>query len=80
MDCQMPVMDGYDATRNGSASLEAGHRSAHIPIIAVTANALAEDRELCLQAGMDDYLKKPVRKDELVGTLEAHVGRSGERP
>ena len=73
MDCQMPVMDGYEATRRIRQVEE--DTGEHIPIIAVTANALADDRDLCLQAGMDDYLKKPVRKQELVGALEEHVGR-----
>ena len=69
----MPVMDGYEATRHIRQKEEAtGH---HVPIIAVTANALAEDRDLCLQAGMDEYLKKPVRKDELVVALEEYAGR-----
>ncbi len=73
MDCQMPIMDGYEATRRIRQIEE--DTGMHIPIIAVTANALASDRDLCLQAGMDDYLKKPVRKQELVGAMDKYVGR-----
>ncbi|PCJ17155.1 MAG: hypothetical protein COB04_09345 [Gammaproteobacteria bacterium] len=57
MDIQMPVMDGYEATKAIRAS---GTENAHVPIIAVTANAMSEDREHCLRVGMDDYIKKPV--------------------
>jgi two-component system sensor histidine kinase/response regulator len=72
MDCQMPNMDGLDATR---AIRDAERRSgrARVPITAMTANAFAEDRVACLEAGMDDYLPKPVRLADLRGMLERWV-------
>jgi PAS domain S-box-containing protein len=69
MDCQMPEMDGFEATRR-IRELERQQPSRHIPIIALTANAMAEDREACLQAGMDDYLTKPFKPDALRAMLE----------
>ncbi|MEO5954521.1 MAG: response regulator [Nitrospiraceae bacterium] len=85
MDCQMPEMDGYDATReirrrermgqgpeadNGAEhSSLSPHASHHVVIIAMTANALQGDREKCLGAGMDDYVAKPIRGEDLEAVL-----------
>jgi signal transduction histidine kinase/CheY-like chemotaxis protein len=65
MDCQMPVMDGYTATRRWREGEQAAQDGQHLPIVAMTANAMAGDRQKCIDAGMDDYLAKPVTRAEL---------------
>jgi signal transduction histidine kinase/CheY-like chemotaxis protein len=70
MDCQMPVLDGYQATRRirqDEKSTPSNHRT---PIVAMTAHALAGDRDQCLKAGMDDYVSKPFKTEELKLVLE----------
>jgi len=66
MDCQMPEMDGYEATRRLREQERPGD---HIPVIAMTASAMKGDRERCLAAGMDDYLSKPVIRENLLSVL-----------
>ena len=74
MDCQMPVLDGFEATRRLRQG--GGVRNPAIPVIAMTANALQGDRELCLAAGMDDYLSKPINQARLHAMLEAHLAHA----
>ena len=74
MDCQMPEMDGFEATRR--IRRREATSGGHISIVAMTANAMEGDRESCLAAGMDDYLAKPVRLDDLRRVLEQYAGVS----
>ena len=71
MDMQMPVMDGLAATR----AIRAAHPARRVPVIAMTANAFAEDRERCREAGMDDFIAKPVEPERLYETLLAWLDR-----
>jgi len=72
MDCQMPEMDGFEATRR---IRERPDGAARIPIVALTANAMEGDRERCLEAGMDDYLAKPIQLASLRTLLETWIPR-----
>ncbi len=76
MDCHMPVMDGYDATR--AMRLAEQPHGARTPIVALTADSLASDRERCMSAGMDDFLTKPVGSAQLSATIERWTGRHTE--
>ena len=84
MDCQMPVLDGYDATRrirSEEANRERsalGRRNTPIPIVALTANALHSDREVCLQAGMDDHLAKPFSLAQLSAVVRRWTNASND--
>jgi two-component system, sensor histidine kinase SagS len=69
MDCNMPVMDGYEASRQ----IRQSGRWPQLPIVALTANAMSEERERCRAAGMSDYLAKPFRREELAALLDQWV-------
>ena len=75
MDCQMPVLDGYQATRRIRETEQRTAGSKRIPIVAMTAHAMAGDREQCIKAGMDDYVSKPFRTEELKAILERWLNR-----
>ena len=77
MDCQMPVMDGFEATRlirEGEAGTDR-----HLPVVAITAHAMVGDRERCIEAGMDDYLPKPIDPQQLRELLDGWAARAWAR-
>ena len=76
MDCQMPEMDGYEATKiiRDNYSAVQNH---NIPIIAMTANAMKGDREKCLEAGMDDYVAKPINVKKLSEVIDRSMCVNG---
>jgi CheY-like chemotaxis protein len=78
MDLQMPEMDGFEAT----TALRERERGTgiHLPVIALTAHALKGDRERCLDGGMDGYLSKPIRSQELDAVLEIYTARKSGQP
>lgn len=73
MDIHMPEMDGYEATQAIRKHEQVEGEGRRIPIVALTANAMKGDRERCIDAGMDDYISKPIRADELYGTILRHA-------
>lgn len=75
MDCQMPVMDGFEASRIIAQRKKDGILPDSLPVIALTANAMEGDRERCIEAGMNDYLSKPVRRKDLRQTVYRWVAR-----
>jgi CheY-like chemotaxis protein len=71
MDCQMPEMDGYETTQ--AIRKQEQNTGKHIPIVALTANAMKEDEQKCLMSGMDDYVSKPIRKSALAEVIHRWV-------
>ncbi|MEO5353516.1 MAG: response regulator [Magnetococcus sp. XQGC-1] len=76
MDMQMPVMDGLEATRE----IRRQEKNRHLPIIAMTANAMNQDRERCMAAGMNDFVAKPFNPDEVYATLAKWIKHDPDRP
>jgi TMAO reductase system sensor TorS len=80
MDCQMPEMDGFEATAKIREKQRDGLLRASLPIVALTANAVEGDRERCLEAGMDDYLSKPFTGDQLAAVLRRWLPANDAAP
>ena len=79
MDCQMPEMDGFEATRIIRRMEHSGELDGHLLIIALTANAIKGDRDRCLEAGMDDYISKPFDPLQLLGLIAKRIGGRSQR-
>jgi CheY-like chemotaxis protein len=79
MDGQMPEMDGFEATRQIRKIEKQSKEPGHIPIVALTANAMKGDRERFLEAGMDDYLTKPVKREALAKTISAFIENDSKK-
>ena len=77
MDCQMPVMDGFEATRELRAWEKSGSR-ARLPIVALTADAFAKNRQHCLDVGMDGFIAKPLDLETLRDAIEANATHKNE--
>ena len=73
MDCLMPEMDGFEATKRIRELENSDHSKVRVPIIALTAKAMKGDREQCLNAGMDDYLAKPITSDDLIASINRYL-------
>ncbi len=73
MDCQMPVLDGWEATRIWRARETRLRQNQRVPIVALTASAAAGERERCLEAGMDDYLSKPFSREALGDLVDRYL-------
>ncbi|MDR0391448.1 MAG: response regulator [Planctomycetaceae bacterium] len=78
MDCQMPEMDGYQCAKFIRLP-SSGVKDSHIPIIAMTAHAMSGDREKCLEAGMDDYISKPISQEMIQAAIERWKGKKSNR-
>ena len=76
MDVQMPVMDGFEAT--AAIRKREGGKGIRVPVVALTAHAMKGDREKCLAGGMDGYLTKPIRPQQLDELLEKYLARRAE--
>lgn len=79
MDCQMPILNGYDASSAIRAG-KAGRQNIHLPLIAMTANAMMGEKEKCLDAGMNDYITKPISAEKLITTAEKWLSSTFIKP
>ena len=75
MDCQMPILDGFEATKCIRSN---GCMNKNTPIIAVTANAMSGDKERCIRSGMDDYIRKPIKKTIVFKQMHYWLAKESE--